>query len=57
MEPATINTLLALLPNLAIAIWCIYRQQKTIDALLIHQQALIDQLMLMCAKAPPLPCP
>lgn len=57
MEATTINTLLALLPNLAIAIWCIYRQQTTIDALLIHQQALIDQLMLRCAEAPPLPCP
>lgn len=57
MDTTTINTLLALIPNLSIAVWCLFRQQIMIDALLEHQQALlkhqqtlIDQLMLMCAS-------
>lgn len=49
MDATTINTLLALIPNLSIAVWCLFRQQIMIDALLKHQQTLIDQLMLMCA--------
>jgi len=55
VEPALTTTIITSLPNLAIAIWCIYRQQKTIDTLLQHQQQLVDQLMRLCAdaKSPP----
>lgn len=50
MDATTINTLLALIPNLSIAVWCLFRQQIMIDALLKHQQTLIDQLMLTRAN-------
>lgn len=42
---ATIATLLATVPNLAIAVWVIWQYQKTIDKLLENQQNLIDKLM------------
>lgn len=38
--------LLATLPNLAIAIWCIRQYQQTIETLLLNQQKLIEQLLL-----------
>lgn len=44
META-LTALLATLPNLAIAIWCIRENQETIRLLLANQQRLIDQLM------------
>lgn len=44
MEAAIIAAL-ATLPNLAIAVWVIFSNQKTIGTLLENQQKLIEQLM------------
>lgn len=46
-----VNIVVAGIPNFAIAVWCLYAQQKTISKLLNHQQQLIDELMKMCAEA------
>lgn len=40
-----ITALLAQLPNLAVAVWCIYNYQQTIKGLLDQQNKLIEQLL------------
>lgn len=42
---AGILAAVATIPNLAIAVWCIWQYQQTIKTLLENQQKLIDQLM------------
>lgn len=37
--------LLTQLPNLAVAVWCIYNYQQTIKGLLDQQNKLLDQLL------------
>jgi len=39
------TTLLTQLPNIAIAVWCIYNYQQTIKGLLDQQNKLLDQLL------------
>lgn len=39
------TSLLTQLPNLAIAVWCIYNYQQTIKGLLDQQNKLLDQLL------------
>lgn len=43
MEALTL--IVAQVPNLAIAVWCIWNYQRTITTLLANQQILISQLM------------
>jgi len=45
MDSQSLSTLLASVPNLAIAVWCIWQYQQTIKRLLDNQQKLIEQLM------------
>jgi len=45
MTSDNLNTLIASVPNLAIAVWCIWQYQQTIKTLLDNQQQLIEQLM------------
>ncbi len=40
-----ISTIITGLPNLAVAIWCIWNYQKTISGLLDQQSKLLDQLL------------
>jgi hypothetical protein len=39
------TSLLTQLPNLAVAVWCIYNYQQTIKGLLDQQNKLLDQLL------------
>ena len=41
-----VSTIITNLPNFAIAVWCIYNYQRTIDKLLDQQNKLLDQLLL-----------
>jgi hypothetical protein len=43
---AIVTGLLTQLPNLAVAVWCIYNYQQTIKGLLDQQNKLLDQLLL-----------
>lgn len=45
MTEQGILTVIATIPNLAIAIWVISQYMKTIDTLLQNQQKLVEQLM------------
>jgi len=45
MDQSALSTLLAAVPNLAIAVWCIWNYQQTIKTLLDNQQKLVEQLM------------
>jgi len=38
--------LLTQLPNLGVALWCIYNYQRTIDKLIDQENKLLDQLLL-----------
>lgn len=42
---ALVTALLTQLPNIAVAVWCIYNYQQTIKTLLENQQKLLDQLL------------
>jgi len=42
---ATLSTMVQQLPNLAVAIWMLWTQKKTIDSLLDTQTKLIDRLL------------
>lgn len=44
META-LNTLLTNMPNLAIAVWMLWQQGRTIDSLLGTQKQLVDRLL------------
>lgn len=39
------QTILEQIPNLAVAVWMLYRQQGTIDTLLNSQKELVDRLL------------
>lgn len=41
-----LTALLTQLPNIAVAVWCIYNYQQTIKGLLDQQNKLLDQLLL-----------
>lgn len=45
IDSTSIQTILATLPNLVVAVWVIWQYQQTIKTLLENQQKLIDQLM------------
>lgn len=45
-----IKTMLEQLPNLAIAVWVLFSQQRTINMLLSNQQMLIDKLLTQAAE-------
>jgi len=49
MDAQLVSTVVLGVPNFAIALWCLWRQQRTIDALLANQEALIQQLVKLCA--------
>lgn len=38
-------TIVGQLPNLAVAVWCIYNYQQTIKGLLDQQNKLLDQML------------
>lgn len=40
-----LTSLLTQLPNLAVAVWCIYNYQVTIKGLLDQQNKLLDQML------------
>lgn len=40
-----LTSLVSQLPNLAVAVWCIYNYQQTIKGLLDQQNKLLDQLL------------
>lgn len=40
-----LTALLTQLPNLAVAVWCIYNYQQTIKGLLDQQNKLLDKLL------------
>jgi len=50
---ALLQTVLTQLPNLAVAVWCIYNYQQTIRGLLDQQNKLIEQLMTQTAQTTP----
>jgi len=52
MDLKLIETLVLGLPNFAIAVWCLWRQQRTIDTLLAHQQKLLDRYIQLLANEP-----
>jgi len=54
MTPDQIAALVTSIPNLAIAVWCIYNYQQTIKLLLINQQLLVDKLMALHPPADPI---
>lgn len=43
--PDLVSTIIAGVPNLAIAVWCIWNYQKTIDKLIDQENKLLDQLL------------
>jgi len=45
MATDIVTTIITSLPNLAVAIWCLWQNQKTIDKLIDQQNKLVDQLM------------
>lgn len=45
MTEAILTTIVAIVPNLAVAVWVIWRDSKTIERLLENNQKLIEQLM------------
>ena len=46
MELAQVfQSLIEQIPNLAVAVWMLYRQQGTIDTLLNSQKELVDRLL------------
>ena len=50
MPPDVITTIVTGLPNLAIAVWCIWNYQRTIDKLIDQENKLLDQLLLRVAR-------
>lgn len=40
-----VTSIISLLPNIAVAIWMLYQQGRTIDSLLDNQTKLIDRLL------------
>ena len=45
MSPDFLTSLVSSLPNLAVAIWCIWNYQKTIEKLIDQENKLLDQLL------------
>ena len=39
------TSIISLLPNIAVAIWMLYQQGRTIESLLVSQTKLIDRLL------------
>lgn len=53
MPADAINALIASIPNLAVALWVLWRDDKRITALLESQRWLIEQLMALSPPQPP----
>ena len=45
MSSDIVTAVISGLPNLAVAIWCIWNYQKTIDKLIDQENKLLDQLL------------
>jgi len=56
MSSDIVTAVISGLPNLAVAIWCIWNYQKTIDKLIDQENKLLDQLLVRLPLARALIC-